>query len=148
VAKTVRRRAIPTSQADAWSVISDPHHLPRWWPETQRVENVTGNGEGMSWTQVLGTRKGRGVRADYTCTDWREGEVFGFGQHIEGTPFEKHLRGQDVLISVTPSDGGSEVSIERDLRLRGVSRLGAPMMTRGGGRILEQALEGLEKILK
>jgi uncharacterized protein YndB with AHSA1/START domain len=147
VAKTVRRRAIPASQAEAWSVISDPHHLPRWWPETQRVENVTGSGEGMSWTQVLGTRRGRGVRADYTCTDWNEGSAFGFDQAIAGTPFEKHLRAQHVLISVTGGEGGSEVSIQRDLSLRGISRLGGPMMTRGGGRILERALERLEEIL-
>lgn len=150
MAKTVRRRRVSASPAQAWSVVSDPHHLPRWWPETQRVENVSGSRKGMSWTQVLGTRKGRGVRADYTCTAWKEGKSFSFSQEIEGTPFEKHLRSQRVTITVAPVGGGekgAEVSIERDLQLRGLSRLGSPMMTRGGGRILENALAGLGEVL-
>jgi uncharacterized protein YndB with AHSA1/START domain len=147
VAKTVRRRKIAVAPAEAWRVISDPHHLPRWWPETQRVENVSGSGKGMSWTQVLGTRKGRGVRADYTCTDFRHREAFSFSQALAGTPFEKHLRSQEVTISLAPADDGTEVSIQRDLRLRGLSRLGSVMMTRGGGRILERALEGLDDSL-
>ncbi len=59
-------------RARSGAVVTDPYHLPRWWPNTQRVENVSeGDPADRSWTQVLVTRDGRGVRADY---HWRRGD--------------------------------------------------------------------------
>lgn len=147
MARVVRRRPIAAAPAEIWRVVSDPHHLPRWWPDTKRVENVSGDGEELTWTQVLGTRGGRGVRADYRCVGYAEAEVFDFVQTIAGTPFEKHLRGLEVAIALRPGeDGGTEVEMARDMRLRGMSRLGSPLMRRGSGRILEEALDGLESV--
>ena len=37
-----RSRTIPTSGERVWALVSDPHNLPRWWPETVRVEDVQG----------------------------------------------------------------------------------------------------------
>ncbi|MFN2612700.1 MAG: SRPBCC family protein [Solirubrobacterales bacterium] len=143
----VRRRRLDASPAGIWRVVSDPHHLPRWWPETKRVENVSGEGEELTWTQVLGTRGGRGVRADYRCVGYADGERFDFEQTVTGTPFEKHLRGLEIEVALTPGENGTtEVSLARDMRLRGISRLGSPLMRRGSGRILEEALEGLANV--
>lgn len=147
MARIARSRQIAAAPAEVWRAAADPHHLPRWWPETKRVENVSGEGEGLSWTQVLGTRGGRSVRADYRCVEYAEGERFHFEQTIDGTPFEKHLRGLEVEIALSPGEGGgTEVEVARDMRLRGMSRLGSPLMRRGSGRILEQALDGLESV--
>jgi uncharacterized protein YndB with AHSA1/START domain len=147
VARIARSRRIAAAPVEVWRVAADPHHLPRWWPETKRVENVSGEGEDLSWTQVLGTRGGRSVRADYRCVGYTEGEHIQFEQTIDGTPFEKHLRGLEVEIALSPgADGGTEVEVARDMRLRGMSRLGSPLMRRGSGRILEQALDGLESV--
>ncbi len=145
MARVSRRRTIAAAPAEIWSTVADPHHLPRWWPETQRVENVTGSGEDLSWTQVLGTRGGRGVRADYRCLASEEGKHFAFEQTIEGTPFAKHLRRLRIEIGLSPAKGGTEVAMTRDMRLSGMSRLGAPMMRRGSSRIIEKALDGLEE---
>jgi len=30
---------IPAPRADVWNVVSDPYHLPRWWPKVTRVES-------------------------------------------------------------------------------------------------------------
>ena len=145
MARVVRRRRIAAPAGALWGVITDPYHLPRWWPKTQRVENVSeGADTGRSWTQVLETKDGRGVRADYRCVDAREAERYVFEQTVEGTPFERFLRRARTEIELAPRDGATDVTMALDRRLRGLSRLGAPMMRRAIGRTLDEALAGLE----
>jgi uncharacterized protein YndB with AHSA1/START domain len=128
-------------------VIADPYHLPRWWPNTQRVESVTeGDPDGTSWTQVLETKDGRGVRADYRCVESDEGQRYSFEQEIEDTPFQRFVKSVHTDIELRPRDGDTEVTITLDRRLRGLSRLGAWMMRRATKRQLDQALTDLEGI--
>jgi uncharacterized protein YndB with AHSA1/START domain len=128
-------------------VIADPYHLPRWWPNTQRVESVSDDDPaGKSWTQVLETRDGRGVRADYRCVESSEGERYVFEQEIEDTPFQRFVKSVNTDIQLQPRDGVTEVTITLDRRLRGLSRLGAWMMRRATKRQLDQALADLEAI--
>jgi uncharacterized protein YndB with AHSA1/START domain len=146
VARVVRRRSIAAPASALWEVISDPYHLPRWWPRTQRVENVSGEGgPGPSWTQVLETKDGRGIRADYHCTQAEVGERYAFEQTVEGTPFERFLRGARTEIKLEPRNGETKVTLSSERRLRGLSRLGSPMMRRATGRMLAEALVGLER---
>lgn len=112
-----------------------------------RVESVQGEGEGAQWTKVLGTAEGRGVRADFHCTAAVEPQRFGWEQDIEGTPFERHLRHYAVEARLSEADGGTEVVLAASQRLRGLSRLGSPMMRRGQGALLDEALDGIERAL-
>jgi uncharacterized protein YndB with AHSA1/START domain len=147
VARVVRRRRIAAPASALWAVIADPYHLPRWWPNTQRVENVSeGQSTEPSWTQVLGTRGGRGVRADYRCIEQNEGERYVFEQTVEGTPFEKFVRRARTEIELAPQNGDTQVTMALDRQLRGLSRLGSPMMRRAIGRTLNEALDGLETV--
>jgi uncharacterized protein YndB with AHSA1/START domain len=147
MARVVRRRRIAAPVSALWAVIADPYHLPRWWPNTQRVESVSeGEPAERSWTQVLETRDGRGVRADYRCVAVSEGERFAFDQEIEDTPFQRFVKSVHTDIELQPRDGDTEVSITLDRRLRGLSRLGAWMMRRATKRQLDQALTDLEEI--
>ena len=59
-----------------------------------RVEDVRRweAGKRARWTTVLGTERGKGVRADYRCTSAATGERYVWEQEIEGTPFERILR--------------------------------------------------------
>lgn len=144
--RVARRRRLAASPGAVWSVVSDPYHLPRWWPRTQRVENVTaGEGKGRTWTQVLETRDGRGVRADYRCVSAASPERYIFEQLIADTPFERILRSSRTEIRLAPGDDGTEVTIEIEQRLRGLSRLGGFMMRRAIGRTVSEALAGLER---
>jgi uncharacterized protein YndB with AHSA1/START domain len=129
-----------------WSVISDPYHLPRWWPRVTRVENVQGEArKGRArWTAVLDTEAGRGVRADYRCISAAENERFLWEQEIADTPFERILRTARTEIRLRPTRGATEVTVEIRQALRGLSRLGSPMMRRATGRTLTGALDGLE----
>jgi uncharacterized protein YndB with AHSA1/START domain len=142
----VRRRRITAPASALWEVISDPYHLPRWWPRTQRVENVSDEGDhGPSWTQVLETKDGRGIRADYRCVASAIEERYAFEQTVEGTPFERFLRGARTEIALEPLNGETKVTLASERRLRGLSRLGSPMMRRATGRMLAEALAGLER---
>jgi uncharacterized protein YndB with AHSA1/START domain len=144
-----RRRTIGAPVADVWKLVSDPYNLPRWWPRTARVENVDrrGSGRRSQWTKVLETAEGRGVRADFRCLSSAEGERYVWEQQLESTPFERHLRSSRVEIGLRGRDGGTEVSIASVQTLKGLSRLGSPMMRRGQGAILEEALDGIERAL-
>lgn len=131
-----------------WAIVADPYHLPRWWPRTSRVENVTRpNGpEGAEWTQVYETKAGRGVRADYRCLEATEGERLVFEQSLEGTPFDRILKSAVTELTLRPDQGATEVTLAAHQRLRGLSRLGSPMMRRATGRTLVAALDGLERV--
>lgn len=145
MARVVRRRRIAAPASALWGVIADPYHLPRWWPGTQRVENVSeGDDAERSWTQVLETKDGRGVRADYRCVEASQEERYVFEQTLEDTPFERFVKRARTEISLSARDGETDVTMALDRRLRGLSRLGAPMMRRAIRRTLDEALTGLE----
>jgi uncharacterized protein YndB with AHSA1/START domain len=147
MARVVRRRRIAAPASALWAVITDPYHLPRWWPNTQRVESVSeGQTAERSWTQVLGTREGRGIRADFRCVDASDGERYVFEQVVEDTPFEKFVRRARTEIELEPQNGDTQVTMALDRQLRGLSRLGSPMMRRAIGRTLNEALDGLETV--
>jgi len=147
--RVTRRRTIAAPVEEVWELVSDPYSLPRWWPRTSRVESVDRKPEGRrsQWTKVLETAEGRGVRADYRCVSSAAGERYVWEQQLEGSPFERHLRSSTVEVGLRPADGGCEVSLTSEQKLRGMSRLGSPMMRGGQGRILDAALDGLETAL-
>ena len=142
-----RRRLLQASPGEVWRVVSDPYHLPRWWPRTQRVENVTsGAAKGRKWTQVLETRDGRGVRADFRCVSAAEPERYVYEQLLAETPFERIFSEVRTEIRMAPEDAGTRVTIASEQRLRGLSKLGGFMMRRAMRRTLNEALTGLEQI--
>jgi uncharacterized protein YndB with AHSA1/START domain len=145
--RVVRKRAISAEPEDVWRLVSDPYNLPRWWPRAMRVEGVVGEGAGAEWTSVLGTAEGRGVRADFRCDESVAGERFAWEQQLAGTPFERHLRSYRVGVSLRDDGAGTEVALTVDQALRGLSRLGSPMMRSGQGKLLDEALDGIEGAL-
>jgi hypothetical protein len=113
------------------------------------VENVERKSAGRrsQWTKVLETAEGRGVRADFRCLSSAENERYVWEQELEGTPFERHLKASRVEIGLRERGGATEVSLSSAQTLRGMSRLGSPMMRRGQGAILDEALDGIERAL-
>ena len=134
---------------EVWDLVSDPYSLPRWWPRVARVESVDRKPEGRrsQWTKVLETAEGRGVRADYRCLSSAEGERYVWEQQLAGTPFERHLRRSLIEIGLRDDGGQTAVSLSSEQKLRGLSRLGSPMMRGGQGKILNEALDGIERAL-
>lgn len=144
-----RRRTIAAPIAEVWELISDPYNLPRWWPRTSRVEGVDRKpgGKRSQWTKVLETAEGRGVRADYRCLSAADRERYVWEQQLAGSPFERHLRRSVVEIGLREKGGDTEVSLASEQKLRGMSRLGSPMMRGGQRKILDEALDGIEAAL-
>jgi uncharacterized protein YndB with AHSA1/START domain len=149
VARVTRTRTIEAPRQEVWRLVSDPYSLPRWWPRTARVENVDAKGGGRRarWTKVLETAEGRGVRADFRCVSSAEGERYAWEQELAGTPFERHLKALRVEVRLREQDGGTEVGLTEEQSLKGMSKLGSPLMRKARGDVLNEALDGIERAL-
>ena len=129
-----------------WRVVSDPYSLPRWWPRVERVEEVSES----SWTMVLMSDRGKPVRADYTLADSRPMELLEWHQELEESPFERMLSTSSLVIRLDGDEGAgaTAVKLRSTERLRGLARLGSPMVRRATRRRLSQALERLGELVE
>src|SRR3954447_10872816 len=84
----VRTREIAAPQQALWELVSDPYHLPRWWPTVQRVEDVSEN----AWTTVATSSRGRAVRFGWSRVYISPPERIIWRQELDQTPFERFLR--------------------------------------------------------
>jgi uncharacterized protein YndB with AHSA1/START domain len=141
-------RTIAAPRGDLWETIRDPHHLPRWWPRVNRVEDVTET----EFTEVLITGAGKYVRADFTLAvcDERERRLC-WAQRLEDSPFARLLKTAETEVQLKDVAGGpreaTEVTIELRQTLNGFfSRFGAYMVRRAATKTVEEALDGLERI--
>ena len=150
-----RSRMISASVEELWELISDPHHLPRWWPRVARVEDV----EGDAFTEVMKTARGKVVRADFKLVEADDEErALRWRQQVDGTPFARLLRSAETEVRLAavaeeeafapaPARAATEVAIELRQSLNGIlPRLGGALVRRAAASTIEQALDGLERI--
>lgn len=150
-----RSRTIAAPVEDLWELIGDPHHLPRWWPRVTRVEDV----EQDAFTEVMKTRKGKLVRADFDVVLRDEAaHTLTWAQRVEGTPFASVLKSAETEIQLTPAAQATEVTIELRQTMAGSSaprvglfvgfssRFGSPLVRRAATATIDEALDGLERI--
>lgn len=139
-----RSRTIAAPVEELWDVIGDPHHLPRWWPRVNRVEDVDGD----AFTEVMTTAKGKVVRADFRLVHVDEGaRRLRWEQRVQGTPFANLLKSATTEVHLTPAGAATEVTIELRQTLNGIfSRVGAYMVNRAAAQTIEDALDGLARI--
>jgi uncharacterized protein YndB with AHSA1/START domain len=154
-------RRIPAPAEQLWRIVSDPYHLPRWWPRVERVEDV----DGGAFTEVMRTRKGKTVRADFDVVHTDEpARTVVWEQRLAGTPFAGVLAFSQTELRVRESAGAvettSEVTIEMRQELAGEAtpRLkvfgGRPlwptmaqrMVRKAARKMIDEALDGLEAI--
>jgi uncharacterized protein YndB with AHSA1/START domain len=140
---TIRvKRTIAAPPERIWKVLADPHSIPRWWPRVNRVEAV----EAKSWTHLLYTQKGRGIRADFVKTADEPNRRYAWEQQLDGTPFAKFLVSAEWEVRLTPAGEGTEVTLELRQKLQGWSRFAPFLFRRAGRKQLAEALESLERI--
>ena len=139
-----RSRTIAAPAQELWDVISDPHHLPRWWPRVTRVEDV----EEEAFTEVMKTRKGKLVRADFRVLARDDAaHSLTWVQLLEGSPFARVLKSAETEVRLQAGSAqATEVTIELRQALNGVSRFGGYMVRRAARATLDEALGGLERI--
>ena len=138
----VRSRTIGAPRDQVWGVVSDPYHLPRWWPEVQRVEDVSDD----AWTTVATSSRGRAVRFDYTRVYLQEPERVVWRQELDQTPFERFLRESLTGVILQDTDAGTNVELRIVRKLRGLARFGGIQMRRAIRRELDSALDQLEAV--
>jgi uncharacterized protein YndB with AHSA1/START domain len=136
---TRRSHTLMADLDDVWDVVSDPHHLPRWWPRVTRVEDVGGG----RWTKVMTTEKGKVVRADERLLIAQRPHELRWTQDLEDSPFERLLSEVSTAVELEPEADGTRVTLELNQRLRGINRLGGFMVRRASRRLLDEALDGL-----
>ena len=139
-----RSRTLPASQQELWEIVSDPHHMPRWWPGVDRMEGV----EDDRFTQVLKTKRGRPVRADFRLVGSAPPWTRSWAQEVAGTPFERVLTESVIEVRLEPAPGGTEVTISQQQKLRGYSRTGGLLLRRATESKLDEALDELARICR
>ena len=140
----VRRSRALRAELDAvWAVVSDPRQLPRWWPGVERVEDVSGD----AWTEVLRSSKGKALRADFSRTRLEPRAALEWRQELEASPFERFMSEATTRLELAAADGGgTRVELKAVRRVRGLARLGAPILRRATRRQLDEALSALEAV--
>jgi uncharacterized protein YndB with AHSA1/START domain len=140
--RLTRSRTVAAGPDAVWVVLRDPRALPRWWPRTERVESVRGDG----WTTVLRSPRGRIVRADWRLDGSDKQARRAWSQRVEGTPFAKVIRERRVEVRMEPAGDGTRLTIAMDLRPR--RRAGGLLLRGAMRRELEGALAALKRELE
>src|SRR3954466_2744959 len=138
-----RTRTIGAPQDRVWELVSDPYHLPRWWPTVQRVEDVSEN----AWTTVATSSRGRAVRFDWSRVYINPPERIVWRQELAQTPFERFLRESVTGVILEPAEGSTKVELRIVRRLRGLARFGGLQMRRAARKELDRALDQLEAVI-
>ena len=125
--------------------MSDPEHLPRWWPGVARVEDASRH----AWTAVLTGRQGRALRADYSLLESDHPRTLSWRHEVDETPFERILRESTMEMRLEPDGSGStRVTLTARLSPRGISRLGSVQIRLATRKQLNGALDGLEELAR
>src|SRR3954462_13722872 len=122
----VRSRTIAAPQEALWEIVSDPYHLPRWWPNVQRVEDVTDE----AWTTVATSSRGRAVRFDWSRVYSEPPQRIVWGQELEQTPFERFLRESVTGVILEAAGDATKLELRVVRKLRGLARFGGGIQMR------------------
>ena len=142
--RTRRRRSIAAPPEKVWRIVADPHHLPRWWPGVERVEEASEE----AWTEVFRSRRGKIVRADFTRVEAEAPHLVRWRQEVEATPFDRFLAEAVTEVRLEPEGEGERTRVELSTRqrLRGMARLGGTLFRGASRRQLDEALADLDAI--
>jgi uncharacterized protein YndB with AHSA1/START domain len=143
VPTVVRSRTIAAPREQVWELVSDPYHLPRWWPTVQRVEDVSDG----AWTTVATSPRGRAVRFDWSRVHIDPPERIVWRQELAQTPFEKFLRESVTGVILEGAGEATKVELRTVRRLRGLARFGGIQMRRAARKELDGALDQLEDVI-
>jgi uncharacterized protein YndB with AHSA1/START domain len=145
VPTATRSRSLAAPLDELWELVCDPHHLPRWWPRVERVEDVRDG----AFTEVMRSSRGKVVRADFTLARVDAGtHSLCWAQQLVGTPFERLLSSSETEITLASAATGTEVTIELRQRLNGfLTRIGSFMVRRAAVATVDEALANLERIV-
>jgi uncharacterized protein YndB with AHSA1/START domain len=105
MAETYRRHAVIEAPIDdVWSIVSDPHTHPDWWPELKDVRAAPGSVQGGEYTRY--TR--RFGFLDLVDTVW----VAEPAEHLKEVNFRCTLTGTYTRFALTPAQDDTFVELQ------------------------------------
>jgi uncharacterized protein YndB with AHSA1/START domain len=141
----VKRDAlVPAPPEEVWRLVSDPMHLPRWWPAVARVEDASS----AAWTTVLSSPKGKTIRVDFTRLEIEPERRLVWRQEVDESPFERILASAVTEIALDADETGTRVTIALDQKPRGWARFAPLQFRRAGARQVEGAIDGLRAVFE
>ncbi len=139
----VTRVRTPWDPPRAFTYMSDLENFDEWDPGTKRATRVVGDGPGLGAAYDLVVKAaGREITMRYETTE------FDAPRRIVAQAETKSLRSLDIITVEVGEDGGSIVTYDADLSLRGVAKLATPVLALAFGRIGDQAAAGLRDALE
>ncbi len=141
---TQRTRTVNAPAGEVWELIADPNHLPRWWPRVTRVEGV----ERDAFTKVFASGNGRLVRADFHVQADERALTLRWEQQVQDTPFARVLSAARTELRLEPDRAVPRGDDRAAPEAAGAVRQpwGQPRAPRGG-QVLDEALDGLERVV-
>ena len=133
----------PWTTEQAFGYLSDLAHFADWDPGVKRSVQTRGTGpaRGAAFAVTVG-----GVGRDLVLPY----EIVGFDpfERVEVRAETAALRSVDVMTFAATAAGGCLVTYDADLTLRGLLRVGSPVLGLVFGRIGDRAAGGLRRVLQ
>ncbi|HUZ15736.1 MAG TPA: SRPBCC family protein [Gaiellaceae bacterium] len=132
-----REIEVPKPVDETFAYLADFTHTAEWDPGIAEARRLTpAPTAGGSRFEVVALFRGKRQRFEYVVTAYEEGRRIAL--RGEG---EKAI--SDDVIVVSPSNGGTRIGYEADLRLKGVLRVAEPFLRSTVERMGNDALDGL-----
>lgn len=137
-----------TTQPTAWDPdtafawMADLRHLAVWDPSIERSEQVEGDGPAVGAEYEVDVHAAGGVRT----MRYRIEELDREARTLLASSDTPVLTSND-RISVVPGPGGSEVTYDADLVMKGPLKAADPLVGAGFDRMGDKAAEGLAEVL-
>jgi hypothetical protein len=136
----VRTHWAPTR---AFAYMSDLENFDEWDPGTKQATRVEGDGPGLGAAYDLVVKTaGREITMRYETIE------FDAPRRIVAQAETRSLRSLDIITVEDGEDGGSIVTYDANLSLRGVAKLATPLLALAFGRIGDKAAAGLRHALE
>ena len=139
----VTRVRTPWDPSRAFTYMSDLEKFDEWDPGTKQATRVVGDapGLGTAYDLVVETA-GRKITMRYETIE------FDAPRRVVAQAETKSLRSLDIITVEDGEDGGSIVTYDANLSLRGLAKLATPLLALAFGRIGDQAAAGLREALE
>jgi len=133
----------PWAPQRAFEYMSDLENFDEWDPGTQSAVRVVGSAPGLGTAYDLVVRTaGRAMTLRYETTEFEAPRRL-TAQADTGT-----LRSLDIITVEATPDGGSIVTYDANISLKGLAKLGTPLLALAFQRIGDQAAAGLRQALE
>lgn len=133
----------PWDPARAFEYMANLENFDEWDPGTKRAKRVVGDAPGLGTAYDLVVRAaGRDMTLRYETTE------FDAPRRLTAKADTGTLQSLDIITVEPAPDGGSIVTYDATLSLKGIAKLGTPLLALAFGRIGDAAAEGLRTALE